>query len=88
MPFYNTNANRRYCRSQAITTGFRRKGRAGKQEDQAKLMRQTLQRARATIMEGSFGHEKNHYGLAKVKAKTLVTEKAWIFFWHFDGKHS
>ena len=32
------------------------------------------------VSEGSFGNEKNHYGLAKVKAKTLVTEKAWIFF--------
>lgn len=77
---YATNANRRYCSAQGITTGFRRKGRAGKQEDQAKIMRQTLQRARATRMEGSFGNEKNHYGLAKVKAKTYATEKAWIFF--------
>lgn len=77
---YANNANRRYCTAQGITTSFPRKGRAGKNESQAKLIRAALQKARATRMEGSFGNEKNHYGLSKVKAKTKVTEIAWIFF--------
>jgi hypothetical protein len=35
---------------------------------------------RATRLEGSFGNEKNHYLLRKVKARTKETEIAWIFF--------
>ena len=31
-------------------------------------------------MEGSFGTEKNHYGLNRVKARTEKTEILWIFF--------
>lgn len=31
-------------------------------------------------MEGSFGTEKNHYNLNKVKARIETTEKLWIFF--------
>jgi len=27
-----------------------------------------------------FGNKKNHYSLAKIKAKTLVSELAWVFF--------
>jgi hypothetical protein len=77
---YANNANRRYCTAQGITTSFPRKGRAGKNEAQAKIIRAALQKARATRMEGSFGNEKNHYGLGKVKAKTKATEMAWIFF--------
>ncbi|MGZ0015139.1 hypothetical protein [Yeosuana sp. AK3] len=35
---------------------------------------------RATRLEGSFGKEKEHYHLKKIKAKTKATEKLWIFF--------
>jgi len=31
-------------------------------------------------LEGSFGNEKNHYGLRKVKALSEGTEKVWVFF--------
>jgi hypothetical protein len=43
-------------------------------------MRSALSTVRATVLEGSFGNEKNHYLLNKVKAKTEATEVAWIFF--------
>jgi hypothetical protein len=43
-------------------------------------MRSVLSTVRATVLEGSFGNEKNHYLLSKVKAKTQATEIAWIFF--------
>jgi hypothetical protein len=31
-------------------------------------------------MEGSFGTEKEHYGLQKIKARTEKNEILWIFF--------
>ena len=77
---YATNANRKYCSKREITTGFVRKGRAGKDEAQLKLMRSILSKERSTRLEGSFGTEKQHYGLHKVKARTKATEILWIFF--------
>jgi hypothetical protein len=43
-------------------------------------MRSILGKARATRLEGSFGNEKNHYLLGKIKAWSKTTEIAWIFF--------
>lgn len=43
-------------------------------------MRSVLSRERSTRLEGSFGTEKQHYGLQKVKAWTQATEILWIFF--------
>jgi hypothetical protein len=31
-------------------------------------------------MEGSFGVEKNHYGLNRIRARTKNNEILWIFF--------
>ena len=77
---YATNANRTYCNQQDITTDFKRKGRAGKHEDHRQIMASELRRERATRMEGSFGTEKQHYGLDKIKARTQQNEILWIFF--------
>jgi hypothetical protein len=77
---YATNANRKYATSNNITTGFARKGRAGKYEEQRKLISSELNRARATRMEGSFGTEKEYYGLQRIKARTKLNEILWIFF--------
>jgi hypothetical protein len=49
---YATNANRTWCASQHIIHGFKRKGRAGKYEDQRKVMTSEPSRERATRMEG------------------------------------
>ena len=35
---------------------------------------------RATAMEGSFGTQKEHYDLKRVKARTKFTEILYIFF--------
>ena len=43
-------------------------------------MRQIIGKARATRLEGSFGNEKNHYLLNKIKARNEHTEVVWIFF--------
>jgi hypothetical protein len=77
---YATNANRTYCSSQKITTNFKRKGRAGKHEDHRQIIAQELRKERATRMEGSFGTEKQHYSLGKIKARTELNEILWIFF--------
>jgi len=77
---YATNANRRDCSKRNITTSFVRKGKPAKDEPQRKQMRSILSKARATRMEGSFGVEKNHYSLQRVKARTKANEVLWIFF--------
>ncbi len=77
---YATNANRKYCSSQKIIHNFKRKGRAGKHEGQRKIIAYELRKERATRMEGSFGTEKEYYGLQKIKARTKENEILWIFF--------
>lgn len=77
---YATNKNRKYCTSRGITTNFSRKGRAGKHEHHRKAISKELNKERSTRMEGSFGTEKEHYSLHRVKAKTQANETLWIFF--------
>jgi len=77
---YATNKNRKYCTKRNITTSFTRKGRAGKHEVHRKEMSKILTKERASRMEGSFGTEKEHYSLQKIKAKTRKNEMLWIFF--------
>jgi hypothetical protein len=77
---YATNVNRTYCSSQVIYNNFKRKGKAGKYELQRKTMASELRKERATRMEGSFGTEKEHYGLQRIKARTKQNEILWIFF--------
>jgi transposase, IS5 family len=43
-------------------------------------MRSILGKVRSTVLEGSFGNEKNHYQMNKIKARTQRNEKAWILF--------
>lgn len=77
---YATNANRSYCNGKHITTNFKRKGRAGKYEDQRQVICRELNKERAMRMEGSFGTEKEHYSLQRIKARTEQNEVLWIFF--------
>ena len=77
---YATNANRKWCASQNIVHGFKRKGRAGKYEEQRRTLVSELRKERATRMEGSFGTAKEYYGLQKIKARTKANEILWIFF--------
>lgn len=77
---YATNANRSYCTAKHMTTNFKRKGRAGKYEDQRQVISRELNIERSTRMEGSFGTEKEHYSLQRIKARTEQNEVLWIFF--------
>lgn len=77
---YATNDNRKYATSSDITTSFVRKGKAGTQEVERKKTANSLRKERSSSLEGSFGTEKEHYSLKKVKARTQKTEILWIFF--------
>lgn len=77
---YATNKNRKFATKYNIKTDFKRKGRAGKHEKQRKQIAALIQKERATRLEGSFGKEKEHYYLKKIKARTKATETLWIFF--------
>jgi len=48
---YATNANRNWCASQNIVHGFKRKGRAGKYEEQRKIPVSELSKESSTRME-------------------------------------
>lgn len=78
---YATNKNRKYASSQKIQTNFIPKGKQNLQyKSQADQMRVILNKYRSTVLEGSFGNEKNHYLLNRIKAKNKQTETCWIFF--------
>ena len=77
---YANNANRKFCTKYGISTSFVRKGRAAKDESLRKVLRSELSKQRATRLEGSFGTQKQHYSLARIKARNRKTEILWIFF--------
>lgn len=77
---YATNANRLKARKLELQTCFAPKGRPAKDEAQRRQARAIIANARATRLEGSFGTEKQYYGLRKIKARSQTTEIAWIFF--------
>lgn len=77
---YATNKNRLWLTKKKITTCFPQKGPKKVLSKPKKAMRQLLAKARATRLEGSFGNEKNHYGLNRVRARTYPNEAIWIFF--------
>lgn len=76
---YANNANRKFCtRKGGIITNFVRKGRKPKQPTETDRLKTILGSIKAYSMEGSFGNEKLHYDLLKIKARTKQTEKLWI----------
>ena len=77
---YANNANRKFCTKYGISTSFVRKGRAARDESLRKVLRSELSRERATRLEGSFGTQKQHYSLSRIKARNRKTEILWIFF--------
>ena len=77
---YANNENRKFCAKYGIITSFKRKGKAARDEQLRRILRSELSRERATRLEGSFGTQKQHYSLAKVKARNRKTEMLWIFF--------
>lgn len=76
---YSGNDNRTFCKENKIETSFAQEGRTGKNELKNATTRE-LARVRATTMEGSFGTQKEHYGLRKIAARIKSTEITLIFF--------
>ena len=77
---YAGNANREMCTSNGIQTSFVQKGKRAKVKREKDFVRQELARVRATAMEGSFGTQKEHYSLRRIKARKKETEILYIFF--------
>ena len=78
---YAGTENRDYCKANGIQTSFVKRGRPfGEKKKEKDLVRKELARVRATAMEGSFGTQKEHYNLRRVKARTKRTEILYIFF--------
>lgn len=77
---YSGNYNRTFCKENGIESSFTQKGRTGKNEVKNADKRE-LARVRATAMEGSFGPQKDHYGLRKIAARIIKsTDILLIFF--------
>ena len=71
---YATNANRSYCKQNNIVTNFIPKGRQKiRYIEQAAALTKQLNIQRGTVLEGSFGNEKNHYLLGKIPARLMLT---------------
>jgi len=77
---YATNKNRVFVTNNKIKTDFKPKGKPSKYHKQKKQLSGMITKERASRLEGSFGKEKEHYHLKKVKARTELNEKLWIFF--------
>lgn len=77
---YAGSANRGYCKDRGIQTSFVKRGRPSLEKKENDIIRNELARVRATRMEGSFGTQKEHYGLKRIKARTKLTEILYIFF--------
>lgn len=78
---YAGTENRDYCKANGIQTSFVKRGRPfGEKKKEKDLVRKELARVRATAMEGSFGTQKEHYDLRRVKARTKRTKILYIFF--------
>lgn len=77
---YATNKNRVFATRENIKTDFKPKGKPPKNSKEVKKLKSMITKERASRLEGSFGKEKEHYHLKKIKAKTKETETLWIFF--------
>ena len=78
---YANNANRTMCTEKGITTCFTRKGPRPKEEAEClKTARKIIGNLRATVMEGSFGNQKQHYSLGRIKARNMFSERLLLFF--------
>lgn len=78
---YASNSNRSLCTEKGITTSFVRKGPRPKDEDkELKTSRRIIGSLRATMMEGSFGTQKQHYGLGRIPARNQKSETLILFF--------
>lgn len=78
---YANNENRKYCTENGIATCFVRKGPKPKDEDiDTGTARRIIGTLRSTVMEGSFGNQKQHYGVGRIAARNSHSETLLLFF--------
>ena len=77
---YAGTANRDLCKEMGIQTSFVKRGRPTTEKNDKDYVRQEMARVRATVMEGSFGTQKEHYAMRRIKARKRKTEILYIFF--------
>ena len=77
---YAGASNRDLCKELGIQTSFVKRGRPSTERKEKDFVRQELTRVRATAMEGSFGTQKEHYAMRRIKARKKKTEILYIFF--------
>jgi len=77
---YAGASNRELCKELGILTSFVKRGRPSAEKREKDFVRQELARVRATAMEGSFGTQKEHYDMRRIKARKKKTEILYIFF--------
>ena len=78
---YANNENRKYCTERGITTNFVRKGPKPKDEPaDISTARRIIGNLRATVMEGSFGNQKQHFGVGRIAARNRHSETLLLFF--------
>ena len=77
---YANNNNRTYVSKHNIKTDFKRKGAASKHKAHFDQLAKMITKQRASALEGSFGTEKEHFLLNRIKARSELTERLWIFF--------
>ena len=77
---YSGNDNRSFCSERGIVTSFAQKGKNREASTSVSMVKKELARVRATAMEGSFGTQKEHYGLKRINGRIKKTEVLIIFF--------
>lgn len=77
---YSGNDNRNFCSEENIVTSFSQKGKKREATASVSMAKKELARVRATAMEGSFGTQKEHYGLKRINGRIKRTEILIIFF--------
>lgn len=78
---YANNGNRCFCTANGITTNFVRKGPKPKDEPaDISTARRIIGNLRATVMEGCFGNQKQHYGVGRIAARNRHSETLLLFF--------
>ena len=78
---YANNENRKYRTERGITTNFVRKGPKPKDEQaDISTARRIIGNLRATVLEGSFGNQKQHFGVGRIAARNRHSETLLLFF--------
>lgn len=78
---YANNENRKYGTQQHVTTNFVCKGPKPKDEpSDVSTARRIIGNLRATVMEGSFGNQKQHFGVGRIAARNRHSETLLLFF--------